>query len=901
VDPADGNQVDFSSFWSNEFADVRSLYPIAILLVGGISAHAADATRAESIRKLASENYAERVEATQALWAEGEVALEDLKEASRSRDPEMALRARDLLRKIDLGIAPDTDPRIINLTERYQSANQIQKTTIFQELQRLRAWRQILRLYANETDASTRENLERRVDGIALHAARERIAVGDQNGALEYLEMARNTPNGLISIAAFHRARGTLEKEIEAVGEPTEPQEMAWLTALYRAADDSGNAAAMARASGDGHLAAAMDMLGGNPLPWLNHAAATADKNQAGGAANYANAAAARWRGEASIPELQVIRRKLRSHDEAVRLSGESELFLLGETDAAWKSFTHHYPEEAFANFDALERIDDALTVLGLDPVNPDFKGYLTPLLAKVCQAPGAPGKELDDDEVRDDHVRKLVTFCNFLEKRGRYDVLDELVAPALLEFGEVHAPRFTDLLSELFASPASSAGAPELAMRVAEKWAGDDKQRWGEMMIAAFGEEHGYPQWWELLEKIAPESSHAERLGGMLAIFGYSRDSANLYDAWLDATWKYIEKAEDPAPALQAMEFLASNISDLEFIEKLREINAGNVEDDDDGATYGNLLVDTAVGRWGEAADMFLLQIAALAERGDARAELHAYATACLRKAGRFEEADAHELWVETLALGDFRANLSIAQAFAFGRDYPRATRWYRRAVMESHPNDNRFKQVLRVYVNELLHQQDYKLTAACSEVLAQLEAVDTNFGFMPFTLTRLRQQADFSRALSLPPGQSDEARRLLRQAHAIMPTDGALADHFFPSLLESPFTDLHNELFEISWRKITASLELFPNADNTMNTAVWFASRSARRLEEAKKLQQKALERHPRSPAYLDTLAEVYFAMGNRPEAIRFGALSVRFMPHDSMIIRQYERFLHGAMPVK
>lgn len=858
----------------------------------------ADATRAEHIRKLASEDYLERVEATRALWAQGPLAVEELKEAARSRDPEMALRARDLLRKIDLGIAPDTDPRIINLTERYLTANQTQKSTILHELRRLRAWRQILRLYAHETDASTRKNLVRMVEGIALHAARERISRGDQDGALEYLEMARSTAAGLMSIAAFHRARGTLEKEIEAAGNSDGKDDLRWLTALHRAAGDVDGAARSARAAGDLSVAVLMEMLGGDPLPWLNHAAATTDNDQEVASSSYARAAAARWRGDASIPELATIRRQLRSHDESVRLRSVAELLLLGETDAAWRSYSHHFPEDAFVAFDSVESVDQALAALGMDPEKPDFHGYITPLLRKVCQPPGRQVD--DDDEDRDDAIRRLIAICGFLEKRGAHDMLDQWVAPAVLDFAIVHQARFTDLLSELFGAGATGAGAPELAMRVAAAWAGEDARRWGEMMIAAFGEEQGYPQWWDLLAKVAPDAPHADRLRGMLALFGYTKDADNHYEPWIDAVWAHFEKSPDPVTVLQSLEFLASNISDIQLIERLRKANAENANPGGDDVTYGNLLVDTAAGRWGDVADMFLTQIAALADQGEARADVHAYASACLRNAGRHEEADAHEAWVELLALGDLRANLSVAQAFAFGRDYDRAVHWYRRAVIEAPPGDNRFKQALRAYVGELMEKRDFARIAAGSEILALLEISDTNFGVSPIVLTRLRQQADFARALSLPPEEVGRAREMLRSAHAIMPTDGGLADHFFPSLLESRFRDMHDELFENSWQMIIASLESFPNADNTMNTAVWFASRSARRLEESKKIQQRALALYPRSPAYLDTLAEVYFAMGNRAEAVRLGALAMRYMPHDPMIIRQYERFLHGAMPV-
>lgn len=872
---------------------------MAILFACITAAGGADGVREGLIESLASESYVEREEATDALWSEGENVVEALEEAAKSRDPEMALRARDLLRKIDLGIRPDTDPRIIQLTERYATANQTGKTTILQELRRMRAWRQILRLYANETDESTRENMARMVDGIALHAARERIASGDRDGAREYLEMVRETSSGMISLAAFHRANGTLEAEIEAVGEPSGKEDWEWLNALYRVAGDARRAADSAIEMGDVPLAALMEMMMGDPLPWLDQAGEAGGGDDDAVASDYARAAAARWRSEEVIPELDGIRRQLRSHDETSRVRGMAHLFLLGEVDGAWRSFSQQYPDDAFLYFDSLERIDDALRVLGMDPEDPDYESHLRPLLERVCQPPGEEGEDVDagDEADRDDDVQRFVVFCNFLERRGLDAVLDGVVKPALLDFGKVHEMRFTDLMSELFATPSLRIGAPEFAMRVAAEWAGEDEARWDEMMVAAFGEEQGYLTWRNLLEKVDPDARRGDQMRGMLALFGYTRDSENLRGRWMDAVWAHDDAGDGADLVREALGFLLSNVTDIELIGQLRQLNEDGGDDAD--LTYGNLLVDTAEGRWEKVAEAFLLQIASLAERGNARAELHAYAAACLRKAGRVEEAAAHDAWVEALALGDARANLAVAQAYSFGRDYRRAMDWYGRAVMESEPEGSRFAQALRNFTDELLEHRKFALVAACTEVLAQLDAAETGLGITPFSLTRLRQQADFARALSLGPGHGDKARRLLREAHAIMPTDGSLADHFFPSLLESEFIDVHDELFEISWRKMVASLERFPNSDNTMNTAGWFASRSVRRLEEAMVLQQRALKIHPRSPAYLDTLGEIYFAMGDREEAVRLGRLAVRYMPHDSMIIRQYERFMYGDFP--
>lgn len=850
----------------------------------------------EQIRRLASESYAERVDATRQLWAEGASAKADLLKAARSRDPEVAMRARDLIRKINLGIEPDTDPKIIELTDNYRTASATEKNTIYHELRSLRAWRQILRLYAIETDMTLKTNLARMIDSIALVAARERIAKGDNDGALEYLEMARDTENGLIAIAAFHRASGTLEGEIEALGEPTDANAWLWQAAMHRAAGDADAAATAARKAGNERVAATMDMLMGNPLPWLKHAGSE-QQGQDAMVARYAQAAAARWRGEPWSAELNQIRRQLRSTEDATRMAAISHLFLLGDVEPAWKHFADEYPEEAFASFDSLERLDEALAVVGVDGEPSEIKKSLLDLLSKVCVP---PGKALDDEEIRENVLTQCVGICGFLERRGMASLLDEVVLPKALKFAEIHQSRFIDLISGFFGVSGSRSAAPELALRIASAWAGDDPERWNEMRIAAFGDEHEYMLWWELLQEVDDKAPPALRMQAMLAIFGYTRDREELYQSWIDAIWAHAADADRAATVLPLFGFLSATVTDIDLFQRIRSVRAvDNPVEDDAESSQVNLLVDAALGHWDDVAELFLQQIAVLAQRGDARAELHAYASVSLRNAGRVEDANAHESWVESLALGDARTNLAVAQAFAFGRDYDRAFHWYRRAVMESAPGDNRFRQALDGYLVELLERRDYALVASCSEVLAQWESKEPNFGFAPAMLVRIRQQSDFGRAMAMLTDRRSEAISLLRSAHGIAPTDGALADHFFPSLLESPLQELRKELFEISWRKITANLTRFPDADNTMNTAVWFASRAGLRLEEAKVMQQRALKLWPRSAAYLDTLAEVYFALGNRREAVRLGRLALRYIPHDPMIIRQHERFLNGELP--
>ena len=102
------------------------------------------------IQDLANEKYRVREEASRKLWEAGEPALAELEAAADGKDPERAYRARELIRKIQLHITPDTDPAVIDLVERYSKASQTEKINLFGQMFRRRAWRQILKLHANE-------------------------------------------------------------------------------------------------------------------------------------------------------------------------------------------------------------------------------------------------------------------------------------------------------------------------------------------------------------------------------------------------------------------------------------------------------------------------------------------------------------------------------------------------------------------------------------------------------------------------------------------------------------------------------------------------------------------------------------------------------------------------------
>ena len=116
-----------------------------------------------------------------------------------------------------------------------------------------------------------------------------------------------------------------------------------------------------------------------------------------------------------------------------------------------------------------------------------------------------------------------------------------------------------------------------------------------------------------------------------------------------------------------------------------------------------------------------------------------------------------------------------------------------------------------------------------------------------------------------------------ILENAHRLFPSDGSLADHFFPSLRRVGLMEQHDKWFEISWNRVNDVIAEYPTSDNSRNTAGWLASRARRHLPEAEKHLQEALALSPR----------------------QWSQRAVNFMPLDPMLRRQQERFRTAPLP--
>lgn len=856
------------------------------------------------IADLADPKFRVREDASRELWKIGEAALPALKQVATGRDPEQAYRARELIRKIQLHLTPETDPVVVALVESYDTASPEEKVNVFAKLNSKRAWRQILKLYAGETSVDQQARLEQilqqrgsgieGITGVAVIAARERLLAGDASGAREFLEMAPATAEGLLALADFHRSQGTLTAELERAKTLKGERVAAWRLALYRASGNLEAARDAAKSAGETKIFAVTSALLGDPLPWLN-----ANLVGAGGAPSaYAALAIKRWQGELRPQDLEPLLRTANSKNRSERPAAFHSLFLLGEVSSAEAAYLKYSAEDAFAYFESLERVPEALQALGLKPENPDYAGWLAKRFETL-----AKNEEENEGSSYATAMQELVMTANFMERRLPEKQWQAVWLKPMADLADKQAERFNELLSILFGDGSSlsgrSQGAPGIAREVALAWAGDDEDRWNDVVKCAFGEEDETNALWQWLAELDPKASRPERLDGMLAICGMGRDPRRLRQRWLELAWEAVNKApaDKREPLLDRMLFFSGVTPDVATHFKV----CGLLPEDkfNDVAWGSHVLNLSAANRWDEAAGFFVKQIGILAERKlDPQPHLHAFAAACLRKAGHQAEAAVQDALVEKLALGHDAQR--IAEGYAFGCDYARAADWRARAVLQCDPADGRtLVGILETHLNELLEQGNWTQVAALAEVQAQLLSVLEIRSNMAMAQLLIRLNADLGRALANLKNDRAGSIEKLRNCHRMFPSDGSLADNFFPALRKMGLLKEHDEWFKISWERMSAVVAQFPDSDNTCNTAGWLAGRAQRNLEQAKKLLEKALAARPNSSIYLDTMAEIEFARGNRQKALEWSARAVNFMPEDPTIRHQYERFRTSPLP--
>jgi tetratricopeptide (TPR) repeat protein len=146
---------------------------------------------------------------------------------------------------------------------------------------------------------------------------------------------------------------------------------------------------------------------------------------------------------------------------------------------------------------------------------------------------------------------------------------------------------------------------------------------------------------------------------------------------------------------------------------------------------------------------------------------------------------------------------------------------------------------------------------------------------------------------------GDDATFRKKLDQIVAAAPIGSDIVLGAYP-LLKAAGRDADAQaLFERAYDDLKLVLKGDPADPEVNNNLAWLCARCGEKLPEALEMSQRAVEAEPDNGAYVDTLAEVHFRMGNSAQAAALEERAVKFRPTDQFMRTQLERFRPAGTP--
>lgn len=848
---------------------------------------------AAMVAALSDDSYEARQQATTSLWQLGDRVLPVLRKASDSADPEAADRASELVLYISAGVLFDSSEEVKVLVLRFSQGNLETKKKILTKLTELGQWKQVLHLARMEPDPAIRAQMSSDVRATAARAAREAVVEGDLELATEILQLSGQDDQALVIKAWFCCQRGLFDQELAKAKDIPGKAGALWRLALYRANGDLTEAIHEAEQAGRDDLEACLNVLAGNPLPWLDRNMDTALQDNILGMSCQIQKARLLGNTRKAGSIARELGRQAVDSDKASRVI--VGLGANGFRDEALSLLERFDTNAAFDFYDSSESPEKALEVFGISKgAEAPYTEWVKKFTDRVVQ---------DEDE---DQYDRILLLAGFLVRHGEGEHALAVVTPLMDALQESGADIWFDLVASM---PGYELG-PQ-AIHLIEKRGNED----GEADLAVknlLGSSKPVEHMWAALQKrnsqdLSKSLRQLALLSGLIPDPDGETDA--LHQSLLDDMEKEVGDAHEARG--EALLNFAIRRHELGTASKVVDILAPVYA----RWTHTKLFLDTALFRWEQVEPRY----AAREKEKPGNYENLVKWSMVLRKLNQEEKSRKVLDRALMLSMGDVKAMQRIAGQISSAGYQDEAYALAKKAAMMSDPEGDEFDRgviYLASYGSEMMKQGDWKTASSIAEVYSRFTMRGRSASALVGVLNA-RFNADFCRGMVfLNEGDRERALTLLGTCQQLNPGSGSLADDFFPALRNAGVDREYNQWFENSYQHVLAACQRFPKAHNTHNTAAWLASRAVRRLDDAMRHAEKANQLRPSQGAYLDTMAEVWFAKGNRKKAVEWSEKAVQASishaqgaPRDegrvlvsySELNKQLQRFKTGPLPTE
>ena len=843
------------------------------------------------IAALADESFIKRQHATLELWSMGKDALPALRKALQGDDPEAADRADELILYISAGVLFDSSEEVKQLVLKFSRGGIELKLKILKKLTELGQWKQVLHLARIESDPDARKKMVEIVRYTATRAAREALVDGDLQLVDEILQLSGDSDQAMAMRAWFYCRQGKLDQELAKAATMPAKKATLWRLALYRASGDLTAATREAKKADRLKLRAALQVLQGNPKPWLaRNADLFLQDVILSRSCQIQNA-----RLDGDLKKANVLARELRqlavNDDTTLRVI--AGLAANGYREDVIELIERHDVVSAFDYHDSTESPQRALELLGMPKdAKPPYTKWVQTYTDRVIEA---------EDE---DLYNRLLLLAGFLVRHGEGAHAEAVLEPLMTALEKDGSDLWFDTIAEM---PRYELG-PQAIKLLTQRGNEDGEADLGVRQL--LGSSKSVEHLWKSIKKrnsqdIEKSLRDIALLAGLIADPEHETDA--LHQALVD------EVAQKPvADQTERNEALFA------FALKRHEVGtASKMVDGFVGAhdrwERTKLFLDTALLRWKKVEPLY----AALEKQNPGDYDNLAKWSMVLRKLNQSKKAAEVLDRALLLTMGDAKAISAIAMQLSYaGYDEDAVSLW-QQVAMRSEPETPSYDQAivaLGALSSTYIQQKSWKKAAAIAEVYSRYTMRGRSSGAV-LGILNIRFKADFFKGMQfLKMGKRQRALKVLDACQSIIPGSGALADDFFPALRLAGVDQQYNQWFEQSYQHVDAACKLYPQSANTHNTAAWLASRAVRRLDDALRHAEIALELRPSQGAYIDTMAEVWFAKGDRKKAVEWSKKAVaasishaqgnprsesRVLTNHNELNKQLRHFKHDPMP--
>ncbi|HZK80231.1 MAG TPA: hypothetical protein VFC46_04170 [Humisphaera sp.] len=832
------------------------------------------ANLAKAVRDLGDDDFVNREKAQTILWRAGRAALPLLREAAKSDCPEVATRARSILRSFDAGIYPDMPADIVELLMQYRPGDGAAKARLLPPLlhsleTNSRCKHALGHLWLEEKDAGRREQIWNPIYHRYVDCPLEMVADGDEEDAVRVFRQLAVDESNYPSqryVAAYFLKAGCLDAEIARVEREYQaaqtPGRASFLCEGYRVRGDLDRAWHFAQKSARAYELASLAEERGD----YNGAVASIEAMPATGVYSWARLV---W-----AASLYHHAGDQRHCDEKLNAIAAGDLSI-ERALSGW--VVNDHPEEG------MKRILGGLpqsTSINRKSAAMELLCYQWRFREAAERADKVDGRSPD----------ALVPLAQKLYLFGARDkglaLLEELRARAQTHKDLALYPGVIKAFREL--------GLEERAVAIAleaQELPSKDSPL-SDMTQLLFPECQGSPQdWWKLMSRMHPEASPRERVARLKSFFG-GKASAE------EATALIAEATRTPWPIEKSPIVWKSDFVRYTLRYGLEDSRLKDLAESAQGGDCLVVLGDeyAAKGHWERAAAAY--EEAWERSRTDRFGDpiLLIFYGRALEKAGHPDEgrelaARGHRMCIDINYY--FSPFLSRLEERGLTDDAAEERDLLFRIAPPTNPVigqvlGDRAERIAETNPLEAAKLWDTRLLRMCSDC--------TYFPNASFYMEFPRQIHQW-RAQGLAQKQDDDgALREWRLCLAYQPFDTDAASGAVKVLMKLHRETEADAIYSQTRAGLERLCEEFPESATAHNALAWLAARSARDLDLALLHANQGCKLEPKAAAYMDTLAEVYRVRGDRKKALELMHKCIEIEPNVPLFKRRLAEFEAG-----